>query len=120
MSLTRCAVRSGVLVHARHRRRASGAALIEQHELVHRRIEELPMRWIAAGARAAVQEHRGTARWIAAQLVGEAMPVGDFEHAGFEWLDRRIEIAKGFVHCEELLPWRRPAVRGCREKPGRA
>ena len=50
------------------------------------------MRRIAAGTRAAMQEHRGTARWIAAQLVGETMSVGDFEHTGFERLDRRIEV----------------------------
>ena len=98
---TRCCSR--VLVHARHRRRASGAALIEQHEPVHRGIEEPPMGRIAARARAAVQEHRRTARWIAAQLVDEAMSAGHFEHAGFVRLDRRIEIGEGFVHCEELL-----------------
>jgi len=63
----------GVLVHAGDRRGTAGAALIEQHDPVRRGIEEAPMRRIAAGTGAAVQEHRRSTGRIAAQLVHEAM-----------------------------------------------
>src|SRR6185436_11200047 len=108
---------SGVLVHARDRRGTPGAALIEQHDPVGGGIEESPMRRVAAGAGAAMQEYHRSAGRIAAQLIDEAMTARHFEHAGFVRLDRRIQIRK-FTHarssCKAATSRSRSAAVLCR------
>src|SRR3546814_4313746 len=86
-----------VLTPALPPRRASdlsaGAALVEQHDAVLRRVVEAPHLRAAAAARTAVQQHHRLAPGIAALLVMERVAVVDFELAGVEGFDLGIERA---------------------------
>ena len=66
-----------VLDQAGARPAAAAAALIEHHDAVVMRVEELPRALVRAGARAAVQEHRRLAGRVAAFLVIDLVDVRD-------------------------------------------
>ena len=87
-------VPGGVGLETRTGCRAAAAALVEQQHLVSGRIEQPPVVGAQAGARPAVQEHRGLGARRAAQLPVDAVVVADVEQPGVVRLD-------GWVHS----PW---------------
>ena len=74
--------------------RSAAAALVEQQDLVARRIEQPAVIGRATGAGAAVQENGRLAVWIAAQFPIDLMAVADVEMAGLIGFDCRVEGAK--------------------------
>ncbi len=86
-------VPGGVLDQAGARPAAAAAALIEHHDAIVLRIEELPRALVGARARAAVQKHGGFAGGIAAFLVVDFMDVRNAQVTVAERFDRRIQFA---------------------------
>ena len=67
---------------------ASGAALIEQEDVVARRVEQRPVHVLRSAARPAVQEHDGPAALGSDFLDVDPMPIADIDHAGVEGAER--------------------------------
>ena len=68
------------------RRAAPAAALVEEHDVKARRVEELALASVAATAGTAVQEQHRQAVGIAAALEVQAVAVADLEQAmGQRW-----------------------------------
>src|SRR5882672_4355276 len=95
-------VPGGVLDQTRARAAASAAPLIENHDAVMLRVEELPCALIGARAGTAMQEHGRLARRIAALFVVNLMHVRDTQEAVPERFDRRIQPAACAV--AQVLP----------------
>ena len=60
-------------------------------------IEQAAMLGRAPAARSAVQEDRRLAAGVAAKLPIHPVSVTDIEHAGFEWLDRWVELRQPWI-----------------------
>ena len=108
-------VPSGVGVERRVWSRSAAPALIEQEHAVARRIEQPPMIGRAAPARAAVQNHRGPAARMAAQLPSDRVAIRDIENARGVRLDRRIGMAALCVGREVTMRATFPLCRSSRE-----
>src|SRR5882757_6301788 len=78
---------------------ASATALIEYHDAVVLRVEELPSALVGTGAGAAVQEHRRFAGGVAAFLVIDLMDLRDPQVAVPKGLERGIQLAAAGVAC---------------------
>jgi hypothetical protein len=75
------------------RSRPAAAALVEEQDVVARRVELAAMIGVAAAARAAMEENGGLAARRSAPFPIELVAVADREPAGRIRLDRRIEGA---------------------------
>ena len=82
-----------VFDQARARAAAAAAALIEHHDAIMMRIEELPGALVGTRTGAAMQEHGGLAGRIAAFLVINLVDFGNAQVTGPERLDCRVEFA---------------------------
>ncbi len=93
----------GVVLDTRVRGGPPCPTLIEQHHPIRRRIEELPMKRRAAGARSAVKKDGGEALGIPAHLVGKPVSARHRQHAGVVRSDGRIKRnARVHAPCEPL------------------
>lgn len=84
---------------ARVRGAASAVALVEEDDAVALGVEEPPGARAAAGARTAVDDERGLALGIAADLPVDEVAVADVEHAVVVRLDGRVQGVGGFGFC---------------------
>jgi hypothetical protein len=66
---------------------APGPALVEEKDVVVRRIEKRAVRVLRAAARAAVQENDGPSAFFPDLLHVDPMPIADIQHAGVEWAE---------------------------------
>ena len=82
----------GVVHQAAQRARASGAALVEDHDAPERRVEEAAMHSPCPGAWAAMQEQHGLSARVAHLLPIHDMPAGHGHVAGFKRSDFRKKI----------------------------
>jgi hypothetical protein len=91
-----------VVGEVRVRRRAPAAALVEQHDAVLGRVEELPVPGLDAAARAAVHEDDRLALRVAALLDVQLVHRRHLQAVRAKGLDRGIGLAHGIL-------WRREA-----------
>ena len=80
------------------RRRPPAAALVEQRDVIKRRIEHAAMVWRDAATRAAMQENRGFGAGRSHPFPIDHMAVSDIEMTGSIGLDLRIECPQGLRH----------------------
>ncbi len=82
------------------RARPPAAALVEQHDAEHARIEIAPHRRRAAPAGSAMQHNHRQTVGLAALLHIDPVAVADVENALIERVDRRIEVLRrAFIAC---------------------
>src|SRR5690606_40530380 len=90
-------VPGGVVHEVGVRGGAPGAALVEQHDAILRRVVETAHLCAAAAAGAAVQQHHRLAVRIAALLVVELVAAIDLEGAGLVGLDLGVQGAHAWL-----------------------
>ena len=64
---------------------SAAAALVEKHDVVGARIEQLPVPGLTARTGSAVHDERGLAPGVATQLPIDALPAADFQHSLCVW-----------------------------------
>ena len=79
-----------VLFQLRVRRRFPGTALIEQYDVIGRRIEKLPVHRNQSAARPAMQKDNRNAFGIPDAFVVDLVNIGDLQHPRIERFDLRI------------------------------
>ena len=77
------------------RARTPAATLVEQHDVIARRVEQPSVICIAAAARPAMQEKRGPPRRVPAAFPVDLMAAADLKEAGPRRLDEWIEHGAG-------------------------
>src|SRR5205814_466499 len=86
------------VVERGERCRLPAAALIEENDAIHRRIEIAPVLRLRAAARAAMEEHHGLAVRIAALFPVELVDGRDLQTTGSKRLDVGVQDATILDH----------------------